>query len=869
MSARLVLGQLRVHAGRYLGTLLAIAVAVAFVLASVGVLRTMAASADATFGMRYENTAVLVQNLGDRTSAGSEAAREEAAESQRLGLEAIAATPGVRAVTVDAQTYVRVRVEGRAQQMTTTTTLATDDGLRWQPLAGGRLPAAPGEVAIRADADLPVGATFEVQPTGGGDPAPVTVVGLFDLAGQPDMKSAFPLYATDEQVQQWAPNGAGGDVRVASDGTVPDAALAAEIERRLADVPGTSAVEVSTGAAEADALAESFMGGRDVYTRALLAFTVLAVAVAALVIGTTFAVVFAARVRETALLRCLGASRLQLRVSGIAEALAVGALATAAGLALGRFAVSLASREAPRLGVTIPLQEVTVPGRAYLLAATVGMGVTVLTALPSLWRATSGSPLEAMRPADVRPDPWWRRLAMVVVGAAVAAFGWHSMSDAVAARDVVSAGAWGVLAFLGVLAVAAGALPTLLGALGTVVGVVLGPVGLLGARNTARSPRRTAATSSAVLVGVTLTATMVTGIALLGPAIQARLVDRVPLDVAVTAPGGLLPAGLPETLADTRGVAESLVVTDMYAEDPRGKRTVLRVADPDRIREVMRRDVVLPGPGEIVLPESSPVAADARDGDTVRFTFFSDDDGRDLVVRRTSDQWALAAPDSVPAWPVAQLPDGSPWPEGVEVPSQFVPRTELWLRMDDALEGEHLDAALQDVRSAVVGAAPDLAVTESFASREQIATSVRTVLTSSALLLAVAVALALVGVANTLTLAVRERTREISLLRGVGVTRTGVWLMLVLETLLVAACAAALGVVLGAAFGSAGAEALTGAGSRIGGVFGGLTGAAGVDGNDDLPLPDLVKVGVGGVLAALLAAGVAALGAVRTRVTTS
>ena len=57
-----------------------------------------------------------------------------------------------------------------------------------------------------------------------------------------------------------------------------------------------------------------------------------------------------------------------------------------------------------------------------LLAAAVGLGVTLLTALPSLWRATSGSPLEAMRPADVRPDPWWRRLTMVVVGAAVAAF---------------------------------------------------------------------------------------------------------------------------------------------------------------------------------------------------------------------------------------------------------------------------------------------------------------------------------------------------------------------------------------------------------------------------------------------------------------
>ncbi|MBB1031908.1 ABC transporter permease, partial [Dietzia sp. SLG310A2-38A2] len=273
-------------------------------------------------------------------------------------------------------------------------------------------------------------------------------------------------------------------------------------------------------------------------------------------------------------------------------------------------------------------------------------------------------------------------------------------------------------------------------------------------------------------------------------------------------------------------------------------------ADPSRVAQVMRREVTLPGPGEIVLPDASPVAADARDGDTVRFRFFTDDDGRDLVVRRSSDQWALAAPGSVPDWPVAQLPDGSPWPEGQEIPQEFVPRTEQWLRMDDGLEGERLEAALDGVRSAVVDADPSLAVTETFASREQIAGSVRTVLTSSSLLLAVAVALALVGVVNTLTLAVRERTREIGLLRGVGVTRTGVWLMLVLETVLVAASASALGVVLGAAFGRLGAVAMVGPGTP---------------GNIALPVTDLIMVGAGAVGVAVLAAAVASLGAVRTR----
>ncbi|WP_194861213.1 ABC transporter permease, partial [Dietzia sp. SYD-A1] len=379
----------------------------------------------------------------------------------------------------------------------------------------------------------------------------------------------------------------------------------------------------------------------------------------------------------------------------------------------------------------------------------------------------------------------------------------------------------------------------------------LGPVGLLAARNTARSPRRTAATSAAVLVGVTLTSTMVTGIALLGPAIESRLVDRVPLDVAVTSPDGILPGALPERLAGMDGVAESLVVVDMYARDDEGRRTVLRVADPAGVAQVMRREITLPGPGEIVLPESSPVAAGAGDGDTVRFRFFTDDDTRDLVVRRTSAQWALAAPGSVPDWPLPLSPDGAPWPEDLEVPREFVPRTEQWLRMEDGLEGERLETALDRVRSAVVEADPSLAVTETFASRDQVAGSVRTVLTSSALLLAVAVVLALVGVVNTLTLSIRERTREIGLLRGVGVTRAGVWRMLVLETALVAASASTLGVLIGTAFGRLGAVAMVGSENT---------------GNIAPPVSDLITVGVGGVAAAVLAACLASIGAVRRQV---
>ena len=852
MSLQLALGQLLAHAGRYLATVLAIAVSVAFVLASAGVLRTMTDSVDAVFGLRYRSTDVLIEHVGDRTSASTDQARAEVAESARQTVEALRGIPGVRAVTIDSNTYVRMKAQGRAQQMTTATALSTDEALRWQPLAQGRLPAAPGEVAVRADGGLNLGERVDVQPSGADEPTSATVVGLLDLAGQPDLKGGFPLYTVDEQVQRWAENtgGAGGDVRVAGDGTVAAEELETRVRDRLAAIPGSDAFTVTTGAAAAQELTGEFIGDRTVYTRTLVAFTILAVAVASLVIATTFAVVFAARVREMALLRCLGATRTQVRLSALTESALVAVLATAAGLALGRWGVDVIAANAHRLGVTVPMQRVSVPDRAWLLAAAVGLVVTLATAVPPILRATSGSPLLALRPTDVRPEPWWRRALLVLVGASVAAVAWYGLGLAVEARLVVRAGAWGVLFFLGALAVVSGALPTVLGLLGAVTGLLLGPIGMLGARNTARSPRRTASTAAAVLVGVTLTATMVTGIALLGPSIQARLVDRIPLDVAVTSPDGIVPPDLDRRLAEQPGVAGVLRVTDMYVTDAQGRQTVLRVADPGAVQSMMRREVAVPAEGEIVLPTSATVATGVGDGGRAAFTFF-DGEVRELTVRRSDDQWALAAPGSVPAWPEPRLPDGSPWPPDVQVPDEFVPRAELWLRMDPDLSGTGLENALEGMRTAVTETSPSLAVTEAFQSREQVRSTIDTVLTASSLLLAVAVAIAVVGVVNTLSLAVAERGRELALLRGVGVTRGGLGLMICFEALLVGASAAALGVLLGAVLGRLGAQALVGPETI---------------GNVSTPVRNLTGVGIGGAAAALVAAAITSVPASRTPV---
>ena len=499
----------------------------------------------------------------------------------------------------------------------------------------------------------------------------------------------------------------------------------------------------------------------------------------------------------------------------------------------------------------MPLGEIVVPAGAWWLAFGVGVTMALVASLAPLVRSLRVSPLQALRPLEVRAEPWWWRLVLLVVAGVLGAAAGSVLLGAVDDQRVVPAAAAGVGCVVALLIAARVLVPMVTGLVGTVIGWTLGASGLLGARYTARSPRRTGATAAALVVGVTLLATLVTGLAAVSPAIEDRLVDKAALDVVVADSSGILPAGVADQVAAVHGVEVSQEATVMPVRDPDGKQTLVRVIDPGRVDELMRRPVVTPGPGEIVLPETSSAAKTARDGDRVVFEFV-DGETRELTVRRSPDQWALLAPGDAPAWPVPSVPGGGPWPEGVEVPQEFIPRSEVWLRMatpaGSAEVTPELAAALGEVRTIVEEASPTLAVTEAFRSREQVQESVARALTGSALLLAVAVVIALVGVINTMVLSVAERSRENALLRGVGMTRTNLTVMMLFEALLVGVVSAAVGVLAGAALGRLGAGALVGW-STV----------------EPIPVPwdQLGAVAVGGVVAAVVAAGVTALWAVR------
>ena len=161
--------------------------------------------------------------------------------------------------------------------------------------AGVRSPRKRIPVVAPAGEGVRLGEVVEVRSGSSGGFEPLTVVGLVDLQGQPDLRSSLPLFVTAEQVGVWASQGAGGDVRVAAADGVDDDELLHSLRAGLDPVDGSELFSYTTGDAAGTALASSFMGARSMYVTVLYAFTVVAVAVAALVIASTFAVLFAAR----------------------------------------------------------------------------------------------------------------------------------------------------------------------------------------------------------------------------------------------------------------------------------------------------------------------------------------------------------------------------------------------------------------------------------------------------------------------------------------------------------------------------------------------------------------------------------------------
>jgi putative ABC transport system permease protein len=773
------LASIRAHLPRLVASTLAIVIAVGFVVATLVLNQTVTSTVLQATGAEYVTSDVVVtsNDLSDLTD--------------RVGT--LTALDGVQAVDPSLELSVTATVpERRASTGLVVQAVAADPALRWQQLTAGALPAGPGEMAVSERVGAAVGDVVPITTYGGTGELierDMTVTGVVDLGGDPTAGSSGRAFVTTQQAQEWGATDA-TELRIAGTPGTDAGTLAAAVRAAL---PGGN-VSVRTGAEQAELAARSFLGDTGILTSLLLGFGVIAVLVAGLVIANTFAVLLAQRTRDLALLRCVGATAQQVRRSVLGEAAVTGLLASALGVLAG---IGFAAAVSAIVGATdspVPLAGLSVPVTAVVVGMAVGTLTTLLAALLPARAATRVAPLAALRPTDAAPLRSRGGAARLGAGLVLTGLGVGLLALGVVSAQVLLTLAGAVLSSLGGLLLAQRAVPPVVAAAGRLIGRVGGLPARLAAGNATRNPRRTAATATALLIGVTLTTAMVVGASATRATSQAGLAAAYPTDVIVAVAGSNadMPASVQRQLATVHGVVASAGLPQATVTGSDGVPAQLTGVDAAQALPVLRSAdrTTLPGPGQIAVPEWSLGRYGVQVGDPMTFST-GDRAATFTVVASTESALLVTAVDLQSLVPDARVQT-------------------MWLRLADDIDSDAATDEITDVAGTALVGASVTGLASERAATNQVVDVLLMVVTG---LLAIAVLIALIGVGNTLALSVVERRQESGLLRALGLTRGQLRGMLAWEAVLVAGVAAVLGVLVGGAYGLAGAASAFGQGS--------------------------------------------------------
>ncbi|MFF4353456.1 ABC transporter permease [Streptomyces sp. NPDC001530] len=792
-SLRISVSSLRAHKRRFAGTFFAVLLGVAFLAGTLVMGDTLRASFDTMFGDATKGTDAVVRSAGTITTPGESQGVRQPVDTALV--KSIEQTPGVAAAVPDIQGAGQlVGAGGKPIGGQGPPTLAgnwiEDPKLNAYQLAEGRAPSKSGEVVVNRGAakkgDLKIGDTTTLRTP---DPVKVTIVGLATFGGEDGMAQVTFTGMTQADAEKYltAKPGEAASIRVRAGPGVSQDQLVSDLTPVL-----SKGVEAITGQESAqentDMISSQFL---TLFTTFLLVFSGIALLVATFSIHNTFAIVVAQRTRENALLRALGASRRQVTVSTLVEASVVAVTASAAGLAGGIGIAAGLQALFPAIGFPFPDGNLVISGLSMLLPLAVGIVVCLGSALLPAVRAGRTAPLAALRETAVDQSGASRGRAIVGGGLAALAVG-TTLTGVLANPSLWLAGLGAVLALAAFVVLGPVASSTAVRVLGIPLDRLRGVTGGLARRNALRSPKRTAATASALMIGVAV----VSLFTVFGASLKATMDQTVSRsfagDVAVSTPsfgaGGsglspkLAPAiakqptvenavGLGRGVAEVDGEGRALTVTDAV--------TLGRVFDLGDVHGSLD-DL---GTDGIAITQKEADKQHLKTGDTTRLTF-TDGKKENFIVRAVYGQSELAGDYVITraAWAPHRTQDSD---------------TLVAVSFKDGVSTADGKAAVKKVADQYGN--PEVQTRGEYAQSS--AGGIDMMLTLVYALLALAVLIALLGIANTLTLAIHERTRELGLLRAVGQTRAQLRAMVRWESVLVAAFGTAGGLALGAFLG--------------------------------------------------------------------
>ncbi len=777
---------------RLVATLLAVGLGVAFLAGTLLLSDTLRANFDRLFTQADSGTDVVLRGA---TQIGS-------GNATRTGVDA-GLLPRVRAVpgVADAQPFL----EGYGQLLgrdgkpiggngppTQAANWVGDPALNPYRLVAGHAPRAADEVVINRGAaktgHLALGMTTTLLTP---QPLRVHIVGIatFGTADGfgPGTFTGMTLPAA--RLHLTGPRGSQGlaqlsQILVRAAPGVPDAELAARLRPVLpAGVQAITGGQLATE--NLDNINSGFLG---FLSTGLTAFAAIALLVAAFSIYNTFSILAAQRGRESALLRALGGTRRQLAVAGLAETLVIGVVGSVAGWAGGIGIAALLKGVFNGFGFALPAGGLVLRASSSVLAVAVGVAATVLAGVLPALRSSRVPPLAALRELAAEPA----RISRVrsVLGFLLIAGGVGAVIAGTAGggQGPAIAGAVGTLAgfvVLGPVAVRPAA-----AVLGAPIAALRGVGGRLARDNALRNPRRTAATASALMVGVAV-ATLFTVIGASLKASATQGVDRtLAADLVVYQPGyggsaGL--AGFSPTLAAGLGRLPSVDVAAGVSRGSvllDGQAQTVAAIDPGRIGTVLNLGVTAGSLGAVGSGSFAVSAAAAADrhwrvGSTVPVVY---PDGAHARLRVAA---IFGHPDITGDYLFA----AAGWaPHAGQALDSMV--------LIKLKPGAALGPARAAITAAIAGTGQPRV--QDRAQYEASATgAVNTILGLVYVMLALAILIALMGVANTLSLSIHERTRELGLLRALGQTRAQARGMVRWESVIIAVFGTLGGVILG------------------------------------------------------------------------
>ncbi|HWC12863.1 MAG TPA: ABC transporter permease [Acidimicrobiales bacterium] len=727
-----------------------------------------------------------------RTAAAFSAAGDTSSEREPMPaalLPAVQAVPGARSAWGTVWGYAQLVGPGGRS-------LATDGlpamGAAWTPdasLVAGRAPSGPGEVAVddatAERAGLRLGDRVTVQ-----FPAAVEDFVVTGLSGTHRLVSStlasFELTTAQRLLGQVERLDA-VSVRAA-------AGLSAEALRARVAAAVPEQYEVLTADQAAKAAKESWTRALGFLTTALLVLAAVGLLVGGFIIFNTFSILVAHRARELGLLRAVGASRSQVTLSVLAEALLIGVVASTAGVVAGVAGSGGLLALLRSFGLSTPTAGVAFHPRTAVVGLLAGGLLTAVAAVQPARRATRVSPLVAISGLSGDDDASLRR--RLLAGTVAAAVGAGAMAAGLfvdLARPLVLVGGGAVAVLAGVALVA----PVLARPVARLVGrplvEVLGKPAVLGRENAVRNPRRTAATASALMIGIGLIGV----VAILGASMKASASTTVEramrADFVVTAhqvPGA--PNGVPPVAAQRIRESPAVAAVSEIRSGQwglRGRGQTLVAVDPATVDDLYHLDAA----------STAAVRSLGDDGVLVR----------DSVAAR--HRWQVG--DLVP---MTFARTGTRHQRLAATYSSATVRGDYVLSLG-AFEANYTDQLDMEVdvrlvagttkaegraalRTALVDF-PNLAVRDRAEVVAAQAEQVDRLLVPVVALLALSVVIALLGIANTLALSVHERIRELGLLRAIGMARRQLRAMIRSEAVIIAFLGAVLGVAVALFFG--------------------------------------------------------------------